>query len=197
VVSAKTYFGPARYHLRLRLRDHHRSTLRRGSKLRCLKEGRSQQRVRFQHCAQAHLKGRSCRPEALGVATRHHGQAVCFDEKCVSVMPNSRLSNGVFVPISRTQSPALYSATSRRGLYFSSLSADVRFTPGKVSFFRLMAFSRLDYGPLSLRPVALLALRSQRPDLRPALKGAYIRRSEGCSPAPSPNITPVPLGNLH
>src|SRR5215467_10052659 len=56
-----------------------------------------------------------------------------------------------------------------------------------------MAFSRLDYGPLSLRPVALLALRSQRPDLRPALKGVYIRRSDGCSPALSPNITPVPL----
>ena len=75
------------------------------------------------------------RMQALGLATRQYGPPVCFDEECISVViPNSHLSNAVFVSVARTQSPALYSIASRWGLHFSSLSADVRFTSGKFFF---------------------------------------------------------------
>ena len=49
------------------------------------------------------------RMQALGLVTRQYGPPVCFDEECVStVLPNSHLSNAVFVPVVQTESPTLY-----------------------------------------------------------------------------------------
>lgn len=90
------------------------------------------------------------RMQALGLVTRQYGPPVCFDDECIStVTPNSHLSNAVFLPLSRTQSPAIYSVLTRWGFHFSSLSVDVRFTSGKVSFFSYeltLSTSSFDFG---------------------------------------------------
>jgi hypothetical protein len=112
------------------------------------------------------------RMQALGLVTRQYGPPVCFDEECISaVIPNSRLSNAVFIPVARTESPALYSVLTRWGFHFSSLSADVRFTSGRVSFFSyelILSASRFEFGDDAL----VVRLTSQE---------KLLGRSEGAS----------------
>ena len=90
------------------------------------------------------------RMQTLGLRTREYGPPVCFSEECISaVMPNSHLSDAVFVPAVRTESPILYSVLTRWGFHFSTLSADVRFTSNKVSFFSyelMLSTSHFDFG---------------------------------------------------
>jgi hypothetical protein len=87
------------------------------------------------------------RMQALGFVTRQYGPPVCFEEECLSlVIPNSRLSSAVFLPLTRS---VLYSALTWWGLRFSSLSVDVHFNSGKVSFssYELMlSSSSFDFG---------------------------------------------------
>lgn len=89
------------------------------------------------------------RMQALGLVTRQYGPPLCFDEECISaVIPNSRLSNAVFIPLAGA-SPAFYSVLTRWGFHFSSLSADVRLTSGRVSSFSyelMLSASRFDFG---------------------------------------------------
>lgn len=112
------------------------------------------------------------RMQALGLVTRQYGPLVCFDEECIStVMPNSRLSNAVFVPVLQTESPTLYSVLTRWGFHFSSLSVDVRFTSGKVSFFSyelMLSTSRFDFGADAI----VVRVTSQE---------KLLGRSEGCA----------------
>jgi hypothetical protein len=90
------------------------------------------------------------RMQALGLVTHRYGPPVCFDEECISaVIPNSHLSDAVFIPVAQIESPALYSVLTRWGFHFSSLSADVRFTSGRVSFLSyelMLSPSRFDFG---------------------------------------------------
>lgn len=90
------------------------------------------------------------RMQTLGLRTREYGPPVCSNEECISaVMTNSHLSDAVFVPAVRTESPVLYSVLSRWGFHFSALSADVRFASNKVSFFSyelMLSTSHFDFG---------------------------------------------------
>jgi len=75
------------------------------------------------------------RIRALGLKTHEYGPPVCFDEECISVaIPNSHLSNALFLPLSRLQIPALHWVLTRWGLHFSSLYVEIRFSSGKVAF---------------------------------------------------------------
>ena len=58
-------------------------------------------------------------------------------------------------------------------------------------------FSRLDYGSLALRPAALLALLSELTRFHPAIESFFFQLPTVWSPAPSPDITTVPTGQLH
>lgn len=113
------------------------------------------------------------RMQKLGLITRQYGPPVCFSEECVSaVMPNSHLSNAVFALVDRTQSSLLYSGLARWGFHLSRLSADVRFTSGKVSFYSydlMLSASRFDYGA----DVIMVLLTSQEKLLGPNEGAAY------------------------
>jgi hypothetical protein len=62
-------------------------------------------------------------------------------------IPNSRVSDAIFLPVIRTENPTLYSVLTRWGFRFGNLSVDVNFTSGKVSFFSyhlILSNSRFD-----------------------------------------------------
>lgn len=113
------------------------------------------------------------RMQKIGLITRQYGPPVCFSEECFSaVMPNSYLSNAVFVPADRTQSPLLYSVLARWGFHFSRLSIDVHFTSGKVSFYSydlMLSASRFEYGADAI----MVLLTSQEKLLGPREGAAY------------------------
>jgi hypothetical protein len=113
------------------------------------------------------------RMQKLGLITRQYGPPVCFAEECISAaMPNSHLSNAVFVPVERTQGSVLYSVLTRWGFHFARLSADVRFTSGKVSFFSydlMLSASRFESGADAI----FVLLTSQEKLLGPHEGAAY------------------------
>jgi hypothetical protein len=74
------------------------------------------------------------RMQAVGPVTGPYGAPLCLADECLSTgIPNSRLSDAVFLPVTRTENRALYSLLTWWGFRFWSLSADVSFTSGKVS----------------------------------------------------------------
>jgi hypothetical protein len=90
------------------------------------------------------------RMRVLGLVTGPYGPPLCFAEECISVtIPNSRFSDAIFLPVIRTENPTLYSVLTWWGFRFRSLSVDVNFTSGKVSFFSyhlMLSNSRFDGG---------------------------------------------------
>jgi len=61
------------------------------------------------------------RMQALGLVTRQYGPPICFDEECIStVIPNSHLSNAVFVPV--VQPDSLFGANSVGIPFFEPIS---------------------------------------------------------------------------
>jgi hypothetical protein len=132
------------------------------------------------------------RMQALGLATRQYRRPVCFDEECVSaVIPNSHLSNAVLFPLSRTQIPALFSLLTRWGFHFSTLSVDIRFTSGKVSFFSyelMLSTSHLDVG----RDAIVVRLTSQEKLLGRREGAPYSITTSRASPDNSVGIALTP-----
>jgi hypothetical protein len=114
------------------------------------------------------------RIHALGLETRQYGPPVCFDEECISVViPNSHISNALFLPLSRLQISPVHWVLTRWGLHFSSLYADVRFTSDKVSFFSyelMLSTSRVGVG----RDATIIRVTSQ-PNLLGRSEGAAYR----------------------
>jgi hypothetical protein len=131
------------------------------------------------------------RIQALALVTRQY----CFDEECISAfIPNSHLSNlsnAVFLSLSRTQSPAVYSVLTRWGFHFSNLSADVRFKSGKVSFFSyelMLSAPRLDVG----RDAIVVRVTSQDKLLGRSEGAAYRITTSGAWPDNSVGIALTP-----
>src|SRR5450755_4234847 len=72
------------------------------------------------------------RMQAVGPVTGPYGAPLCLADECLSTgIPNSRLSDAVFLPV--TENRTLYSLLTWWGFRFWSLSTDVSFTSGKVS----------------------------------------------------------------
>jgi len=75
------------------------------------------------------------RMKTLENVTGPYGAPLCGADECVSFgIPNSRLSNAVFLPVVRNENPALYSFLTWLGFRFWSLSVYVNFTAGRVSY---------------------------------------------------------------
>jgi hypothetical protein len=74
------------------------------------------------------------RMQSLGPVSGPYGAPVCNADECLSLgIPNSRLSDAVFLPLVRN-APALYSILTWWGFRYWSLSVYVNFTSGKVSY---------------------------------------------------------------
>lgn len=74
------------------------------------------------------------RIQALRPVSGPYGAPFCDADECFALgVPNSRLSDAVFIPASRSV-PALYSILTWWGFRYWSLSVYVNFTSGKVSY---------------------------------------------------------------
>jgi hypothetical protein len=74
------------------------------------------------------------RMQAVGPMTGPYGAPLCLADECLwTGIRNSRLSDAVFLPVTRTENRALYSLLTWWGFRYWSLSADVSFASGKVS----------------------------------------------------------------
>jgi len=90
------------------------------------------------------------RMQALKPVTGPYGVPLCNADECLAMaIPNSRLSDAVFVPVARTENSALYSLLTWLGFRYWSLSVYVNFTSGRVSYFSydlMLSHSHFDRG---------------------------------------------------
>jgi hypothetical protein len=138
------------------------------------------------------------RMRALGPITGPYRPPRCFAEECISVtIPNSRVSDAIFLPVIRTENPTLYSVLTRWGFRFGNLSVDVNFTSGKVSFFSchlILSYSRFDGGAdaVVVRVTSQEKLLSRREGSPSGEDAAYRLTPSGAWPDKSVGIALTP-----
>ncbi len=125
------------------------------------------------------------RMQGLGPVTGPYGAPVCNADECLSTgIPNSRLSDAVFVPAIRTENSALYSLLTWLGFRYWSLSVYVSFTSGKVSYLSyhlMLSNSHFDGGA----DVVVVAITSQE---------KIIGRNRGLTPVQDVDYRLTPSG---